>query len=228
MKKRFLVVSPHPDDAELGIGGIIIKLRHKGHKVWIVDLSLGEPTPYGDKEKRKKETFKANKVLKIAGRVNLLLENRYLFDTKSARLLLAEKIRLFKPDILFCPSPEDAHPDHVASAKITEGARFYAKYTKLKLKGEPYYPFYIFYYFSSHLRSSPNFSFLVDISRQFKKKIKAVKCYRSQFVDNPNNRMIFDYIETQNKYFGRLIRCEYAEAIYSREVVKIEDLASFL
>ena len=144
MKKRFLVVSPHPDDAELAIAGTIIKLRQKGHRVFLVDLSSGEPTPYGNETKRKKETIKANKILKIAKRVNLGLENRYLFDSKQARLLLDEQIRLFKPDILLCPSAQDAHPDHLACSKIAEGARFYAKYTKLKLKGKPYYPFHLF------------------------------------------------------------------------------------
>ena len=228
MRKRFLVVSPHPDDAELGLGGTIIKLRERGHRVWIVDLTRGEPTPYGDEIKRKKETALADKALKISGRVNLGLENRYLFDTKQARLLLAERIRLFRPDILLCPSPLDAHPDHIASAKITEAARFYAKYTKLRLKGDPHYPLYMFYYFASHLRSVPEFSFLVDISDQFKQKIKAIRCYRSQFIDNPKNRVIFDYIESQNSYLGRLIRCRYAEAIYSKEIIKIDDLSSLL
>lgn len=216
-------MSPHPDDAELGIGGTIIKLKREGHKVFIVDLTSGEPTPYGDEEKRKKETLHSNKILKIDKRVNLGLENRFLFDSREARLMLAERIREFKPDVIFCPYPEDAHPDHVAMAGITEGARFYAKYTKTKLKGEPHYPFYLFYYFCTHLRIIPEASFFIDISGVFKEKIKAIKCYRSQFVDNPQNRHIFDCIETRDKYLGSLVRTEYAEAVYSREAVKVSD-----
>ena len=45
MKKKFLIVSPHPDDAELGMGGSIIKLREFGHKIRIIDMTDGEPTP---------------------------------------------------------------------------------------------------------------------------------------------------------------------------------------
>lgn len=228
MKKRFLVVSPHPDDAELGIGGTILKLKQKGHKVFIVDLTLGEPTPYGTVEKRKAEIGKATKVLKIDKRINLDLENRYLFDHKQARLLLAEQIRLFKPDILFSPSQQDSHPDHVATRKIAEAARFYAKYTKTKLKGNPHYPRYLFYYFCSHLRMTPPISFLVDISQNFREKIRAIKCYRSQFIDNPKNKFIFDYIEQQNRYLGRLLGCDYAEAIFSNEAIKITDLSALL
>ena len=59
MKKIFLVVSPHPDDAELGIGGTILKLKQAGHAVTIVDLTSGEPTPYGTEAKRKREAREA-------------------------------------------------------------------------------------------------------------------------------------------------------------------------
>jgi bacillithiol biosynthesis deacetylase BshB1 len=228
MSKRFLVVSPHPDDVELGLGGTILKLKKQGHKVFIVDLTNGEPTPYGTEERRMREAQKAAEVLGVDARCNLGLENRYLFDTKEARLKLAEVIRIFKPDILFCPYPEDAHPDHVMASRITEGARFYAKYTKVNLKGQPHYPFYLFYYFCLHLRTLPEISFLVDISEEFQQKMKAIRCYRSQFVDNPKNRFVFDYIKTQNKYLGSLIRVEYAEAIYSKEVIKVKDIADLL
>ena len=228
MKKNFLIVSPHPDDAELGIGGTIIKLKEQGHRIFIVDLTSGEPTPFGTEGKRKKETLKADKILKPDERINLGLDNRYLFDTKAARLLLAERIRQFKPDIICCPYYHDAHPDHVVAAKITESARFYAKYTKLELKGDPHYSCHLFYYFCTHLRIMPKVSFLVDIKKQFKDKMKAIKCYHSQFTDNPKNRFIFDYVEAQNRYLGALINSEYAEAFYSKEVIKVGNLCYLL
>lgn len=228
MKKRFLVISPHPDDAELGLAGTIIKLKEKSHQVFLIDLTSGEPTPYGNEKTREKEAQRAGRILKIDERINLGLTNRYLFDNKEARLLLAEKIRLLKPDILFCPYLEDVHPDHQATTRITEGARFYAKYTKVKLKGEPHYPFYLFYYFCSHLRLFPNFSFLVDISEQFKGKMKAIRCYRSQFVENPKNRFVFEYIEIQNRFLGKLIQVECAEGLYTKEAIKINDLDCLL
>jgi len=227
-KKRFLVISPHPDDAELGLGGTIIKLKRKGHRFFLLDLTSGEPTPYGNEEKRKRETLKADKILKIDRRINLELENRYLFDNRKNRLLVAEKIRLFKPDILFCPYPDDAHPDHIATTRIAEGARFYAKYTKTELKGNPHYSFYLFYFFCSHLRRLPQFSFLIDISKQFKDKMEAIKCYRSQFIENPRTRFIPGYIEANNKFLGGLIHTEYAEGLYSKEIIKVDDLACLL
>ncbi|MCR4413614.1 MAG: PIG-L family deacetylase, partial [Thermoguttaceae bacterium] len=47
-----LVVSPHPDDAELGMGGTILKLRSEGRSVGVLDLTNGEPTPFGSPEIR--------------------------------------------------------------------------------------------------------------------------------------------------------------------------------
>ena len=42
-----LVVGPHPDDQELGMGGTILKLASQGHRVHLVDMTTGEPTvPY--------------------------------------------------------------------------------------------------------------------------------------------------------------------------------------
>jgi len=228
MEKRLVIVSPHPDDAELGMGGTILNAKQKGHQVFIVDLTSGEPTPYGTEEKRKNETLEASKVLRIDDRVNLGLDNRYLFDTKESRLLLAEKIRQYRPDILFCPYPDDAHPDHTAATQMTEASRFYAKFTKVDLPGDPYYPPYLFYYFCSHLRILPQYSFLMDISQHFKEKIRAMQCYQSQFMENPKNQFVFDFIETQNRYLGMLIQTEYAEAIYSKEPIKISDLSDLL
>lgn len=228
MKKRFLFISPHPDDVELGIGGSVVKLKQQGHRVFIIDLTSGEPTPFGSPSKRKKETERATKILGVDKRINLNFENRYLFDSKELRLAVAEKIRIFKPDIVFCPYPEDAHPDHIAAAKLIEGARFYAKYTKTSLGGKPHYPYHLFYYYCAHLRIVPEISFLIDISAQFKVKEKAMRCYRSQFIDNPKNRFIFDYTESKDSYLGKLIGADYAEAIYSKEVVKIDNLANIL
>ena len=55
---NILALGPHPDDVELGMGGSILKFTEAGHRVTIVDLTDGEPTPHGDPETRKKESVK--------------------------------------------------------------------------------------------------------------------------------------------------------------------------
>jgi bacillithiol biosynthesis deacetylase BshB1 len=224
----FLLVAPHPDDAELGMGGTILVLKERGHRVVIVDLTSGEPTPYGDDHKRTAESSASSEILGIEERENLGLPNRYLSDTVEARLLLAERIRVIRPDALFCPLPRDAHPDHLAASALAEGARFYAKYTKLTLKGEPWYTPQLFFYACSHLRSVPEYSFLVDISHHFERKLEAVRCYRSQFIDNPQGKSALETIRARDAYFGSLIGRRFAEPFHSREALGVEDPAVFL
>lgn len=223
-----MVVSPHPDDAELGMGGTILALKKREYAVAVVDLTGGEPTPFGSEEKRKQEAQRASEVLGVDERHNLGLPNRYLFDSKEVRLLLAGKIRTFKPDVLFCPHPDDAHPDHIAAASITAGARFYARYTKIPMEGEPHYTPRLFFYFCSHMRKSEAFSFLVDTSGEFERKIAAAKCYASQFIDNPKNRFVFDYLKTRDRYFGNLIGRRFAEPFFSAEALGVADPSYFI
>ena len=47
-----LVIAPHPDDAELGMGGAILKFKSEGGRVGVLDLTNGEPTPHGSPEIR--------------------------------------------------------------------------------------------------------------------------------------------------------------------------------
>ena len=107
----YLIISPHPDDAELGVGGTIGVLKAEGASVGILDLTNGEPTPHGTPSIRGKETEEATKVLNLDYRKNLGLKNRELVSNLESRTLLAEEIRRVKPKNLFVPYWEDVHPD---------------------------------------------------------------------------------------------------------------------
>ena len=63
-----LVVAPHPDDAELSVGGTILRSRKEGLRVGVLELTSGEPTPRGSLETRARE---------MSGRLHL--------DSKPAR-----------------------------------------------------------------------------------------------------------------------------------------------
>ncbi|MEM8757690.1 MAG: PIG-L family deacetylase, partial [Planctomycetota bacterium] len=60
---NILVVGPHPDDQELGMGATIAKLADQGHDVLIVDVTNGEPTPFGSVEARAEEAAAASVIL---------------------------------------------------------------------------------------------------------------------------------------------------------------------
>src|SRR3712207_8848407 len=95
-----LVVSPHPDDAELSVGGTLIRCRELGLRTGVLDLTSGEPTPHGTPEVRRRETAAATEVLGLTWRDNLGLPNRSLQPTLEARRALATVFRLTRPQVI--------------------------------------------------------------------------------------------------------------------------------
>src|SRR5947199_5321900 len=85
----YLVIAPHPDDAELGAGGTILLLLAQGARVGVLDLTDGEPTPHGSPEIRRAETEAATALLGLTWRGNLGLTNRTLQADLEARGRLA-------------------------------------------------------------------------------------------------------------------------------------------
>lgn len=222
---KILSIGSHPDDVDAGMGGSIIKFVSVGHEVHILDLTNGEPTPFGDPETRKKECSKASKILNVHSRSELDLPNRYLFDSVEARKKVAQVIRKIRPDVLFLPYWEDAHPDHIQAAQICEAARFYAKLTKTDMLHDPWYPKKIFYYFWSHLNVNISPAFIIDISKEYENKILAVKAYQSQFMYNDEQwKRVENKAESICKYFGSLIGAKYGEPFASRETIGLVDI----
>src|SRR5204863_7884782 len=105
----YLVIAPHPDDAELGMGGTIALLLASGARVGVLDLTDGEPTPFGSPEIRRRETEAATAVLGLSWRGNLGLVNRRLEADLDARARLAGAIRQTRPRVLFAPYWEVFH-----------------------------------------------------------------------------------------------------------------------
>lgn len=225
-----LVISSHPDDAEIGMGGTIARLLGAGLKVGILDLTTGEPTPLGSLDIRRAETAAANAALGNPWRENLGLPNRSLEPTLLNRRALAAVFRRVRPRLLFAHYWEDAHPDHVAAAKLVEDARFWSKLSKSDIPGEPFHPPRILYYFSIHLRIPERPAFLLDISDQIEAKLESLRCYKSQLVDNqPAGRpSVIDAVRDRNRYWGQMSGAWYAEPFASREPIGLSDLNSFI
>src|SRR6187399_3045364 len=209
-----LVFGPHPDDQELGMGGTIARLVAQGHRVHLVDMTNGEPTPHGSVETRAKESAAAAKILGVE-RTLVGLKNREVVHSIEARHKVAAVIRRHRPDWLFVPYPLDAHPDHVAVTKIAEDARFDAKLTKSNIPGEPWSPKRIIYYFCTHLRMSFQPSFCIDISDQIDIKMRACAAYESQGLGAEGG--LGEMVKTTAAYFGTRIGTKYAEPFYSHE-----------
>ncbi len=221
-----LVIAAHPDDAEIGMGGTIIKMLSQGMQVGILDLTSGEPTPHGTLEIRQRETEVATAQLGVTWRENLRLENRKLEANLEARAKLANVFRRVRPKWLFATYWTDAHPDHTAATALVEQARFWAKLTKSELEGDPFHPERIFYYYAVHLKLAIQPSFVVDISDEWPKKLAAMESYHSQLVKGREKdvpRMI-DRLQTFAAYWGHSIGTSYGEPFASREPLALSSV----
>lgn len=207
------------------MGGAIALLAAQGHTVTLLDMTNGEPTPHGDPVTRAREAASAAKILG-ATRLELGLVNREVLYSLEARHRTAAVYRQVRPDLLFIPYGQDAHPDHGQVTRIAEDARFDAKLTKTSIGGEPWYPPRVIYYFCSHLRFAFPATFCLDISPVMEKKVAAMRCYESQFAKGRTAAEqwgVVNYVQNINRYFGGTIRREFAEPFHVIETLGLEN-----
>ena len=230
MELDILIIAPHPDDAELGMGGAIGKFKSEGLRVGVLDLTSGEPTPYGSPEIRARETAAATAILGLAWRSNLGLPNRRLEATLEARHQLAGVIRQVRPRWLFAPYWIDSHPDHVAATQLVEAARFWAKLTKCDLPGEPCHPQRLYNYYCVHLKLAPQPAFILDISDFWEQKLAAIRCYHSQFVEgrSPEAPTFLEQLRDEASYWGKTLGVRYGEPYACREPVGLSSMQSLI
>lgn len=242
---NILIVGPHPDDQELGMGGTIARLAEQGHDVLLVDVTNGEPTPFGDPATRAREAEAAAAILspdlsrfpesKPVRRVLLDLPNRKVVHTIEARHKVAGVIRAHQAEVMFVPHPEDAHPDHRAVTRIAEDARFDAKLSGVEMPvpqgmsaGRTCYPKWVIYYYCSHLRRVADPTFVFDVTGYVERKVASIKAYRTQFVLPERNRAVVDWVEASATYFGSRIGTGAGEPFFMVEplgLVSFESLA---
>lgn len=225
-----LVIAPHPDDAELGMAGAILKFKAEGKQVGVLDLTSGEPTPFGTLEKRAAETKAATEILGLDWRGNLGLPNRSLEPTLDARRALATSIRQLRPKWLFAPYWVDAHPDHVAATELAEAARFWAKLSKTDMPGEPWHPQRIYNYYCVHLKHAAQPAFILDISQFWDRKLSSIRCYASQFIDGRSTDppTFLDQLRDEAAYWGKCIGVKYGEPFHCREPIGMSTMAGLV
>jgi bacillithiol biosynthesis deacetylase BshB1 len=220
-----LVIAPHPDDAELGMGGTIRLMLDRGLRVGVLDLTDGEPTPRGSPEIRARETVAATAALGLPWRENLGLPNRRLRATLAARATLAGVIRRVQPRWLFAPHWIDAHPDHVAATRLATAARFWAKLTKCDLPGDPWHPERIYHYACVHLRMVSRPAFVVDISATWATKRRSLACYASQFPATAPSPTVLERVAAADAWWGAAIGTAHGEPFWSREPIALRGFA---
>ncbi len=231
MDLDILSIAAHPDDVELTCGGTVVKMAEAGYRVGVLDLTAGESGTRGNAALRRRESDRASKVMGVVHRENLGLPDAGLEALREYKLQIAQKIRDLRPRTVILPYWEGRHPDHYTAGQIGYEACFYAGLSKLPLQGKPHRPHKIVY--SSLYVPSLRPTFIVDITAQFEKKLKAILCYGSQFSPRQDVRNLFpsradlrERVGSLARHFGLMIGARYGEPFVTREVAAVEDIVA--
>ena len=178
MKLDLLAIAAHPDDVELTCGGTMIKMARRGYKTGILDLTAGEMGTRGTPETRAKEAAKAAKLLGVAWRGTLRVPDSDVQPSRHYKLKLAALIRELRPKTVILPYWQARHPDHYHASTLGYEGCFLAGLKQLPVPGEPHRPFKILYS-TSYAEVRP--TFIVDITKEFEQRRKAILAFSSQF-----------------------------------------------
>jgi bacillithiol biosynthesis deacetylase BshB1 len=219
-----LAIGPHPDDIEIGIGGVVAKHAALGHRVGLCDLTAGEMGSNGTVEERLAEAEAARSVLGALWRVNLRLPDRALGRDEAHFREVARFIRLERPRVVAIPYWSDRHPDHTAASELLTEGIFNAGLRRYAVQGEAWKPESICYYF---INDSAPPSFVVDVSEHYDTKRRALACHVTQFkppaADAVATRLTSSrfqqLIESRDAQFGALAGVAFAEGVVVRQPV---------
>ncbi len=231
MELDVLSIAAHPDDTELTCGGTVIKMAEAGYQVGALDLTAGETGTRGNAALREREAAKAAKVMGLAHRENLCIPDAGVEDRREYKLRIAQRLRVLRPRTVILPYWEGRHPDHYTAARIGYEACFLAGLARLPLAGKPHRPHKIIY--STLYVPAVRPTFVVDITAQFDKKVKAILCYASQFSPRRDTQNLFparadlrERVSSQAHHFGLMIRARYGEPFITREVAQVDDIVN--
>ncbi len=225
----FLSFGAHPDDAEIGTGAFLLKMKAKGYRTGIVSLTEGDMGA-GTRKLRRQEAAAAAKLLEVDAFELLGLGDTRLEDNPRNRKQVASVIRTYRPKIVLAPhygvepGRGRGHADHIAAGHLVTHATNFAHLEKFPAGGRPHSVQKILYYFLIPFERP---SFIVPVDRELPKALRAINAHRSQF-GRPAYRTVPGRLKTLARYFGLLIGCTYGQAFYTQDVFRIDDPFLFI
>jgi len=233
MKLDILVISAHPDDAELGCGGAIAKATKSGKQVGVVDLTKGELGTNGSVEIRQKEADQAKETLGLAVRENMGFRDGFFVNDEIHQMALIQVIRKYQPEIVLAAATEDRHPDHSRASALIVDACFLSGLLRISTESDgvnqPFWRPRSLYHFIQSNFIQPDF--ILDVSEHWETKMSAIHSYQSQFfsrADEPDtyisNPRFLKMVEARGIEFGHSIGVEYGEGFLVDRNLGVKDL----
>lgn len=234
MKLDILVLAVHPDDAELGCSGTILKHIALGKKVGIVDFTRGELGTRGTAETRDVEAADSAKILGLHARENLRFKDAFFKNDEEHQREVIRMIRKYQPEIVFSNALRDRHPDHGRAGDLANDACFLSGLSKIKtqqdgVEQEAWRPRLNLQYIQDHYIKP---DIIVDITPYIETKIKSIQAFKTQFynpeLDEPSTYIsspeFFESMIGRAREFGKSIGATYGEGFTSRKLLGVDNL----
>lgn len=235
MKLDILVLAAHPDDAELGCGGTIVKHIGLGRKVGVVDFTRGELGTRGTVETRAAEAAESAKIMGLSVRENLGLSDGFFKNEKEHQLQVIRAVRQYKPEIVLANAVYDRHSDHGKGASLAYDSCFLSGLAKIETKDstgarqEPWRPRVVYHFIQSQFIEP---DFVVDVSEQWDTKLRAIQAFKSQFFDPKSSEpqtyistpQFLRMIEARAIELGHAIGVNYGEGFTVRRIPGVNTL----
>ncbi|KEQ29152.1 GlcNAc-PI de-N-acetylase [Pedobacter antarcticus 4BY] len=235
MKLDILVLAVHPDDAELGCSGTIMRHIAEGKKVGIVDFTRGELGTRGTAETRDQEAADSAKILGLHARENLRFRDGFFQNDEAHQLEVVKMIRKYQPEIVLSNALHDRHPDHGRAGDLSETSCFLSGLPKVEtsLDGivqEAWRPRLVFQYIQDRYIKP---DIIVDITPYMEAKIKSIQAFKTQFFNAEvaggpatyiSSPEFFESVIGRAREFGKAIGTTYGEGFTSRKLLGTDNL----
>jgi N-acetylglucosamine malate deacetylase 1 len=214
---EILAIAPHPDDAEIGCGGTLLRAARNDKRTGILELTRGELGTLGTPELRDAEALKAAGILGLSYRGNLGLPDGGLGDTLEGRMALAGVLRELRPKVVLLPHERDRHPDHVGASALGVAAVHFAGLQKVRLEDPAHKVSKVLFYQGN---APIDANVLVDVSAFMADWERAIMAHHSQFsgdvVSETVSPDILERRRARMMYWGTFVGVQFAEAFESR------------
>ena len=166
-----LLLSAHTDDCELGMGGTIARLVEAGYSIrWLTFCNAWQSLPEGfDVSTLIHEQHAAADAFGLPGNavtVHDIPVRRFPEYRQDILEILVAAGREVQPDVVFCPSLQDCHQDHLTLAQEAQRA-----FKTTSLFG---------YLLPWNIRCETRTAQVEIATRHFERKVAALSCYESQ------------------------------------------------
>jgi bacillithiol biosynthesis deacetylase BshB1 len=215
-----LAIGAHPDDAEIGCAGFLLKAKARGLKTGIAVLTKGEMSAFADADTRVAEAEAAAEILTVDEfRIFDLPDAGVEINTENT-VLVTHLLKELRPRVVLTPHFDDHHPDHVAAARLVERAFFLATRVSIAPEYEPLAPRpkHLTFPLSFYRTCRP--TLVIDITDVYSVKQRALQAHGSQYAP-----ALFA-VEMVARYYGMMMTVAYGEGFLHQEPLALtRDLA---